>query len=81
MKIGTYIKQHKGFMAFTPDIFPPKEGFNFSDILNKKNSEASSPNSSIQFSLLRENTKLNTLAQPKKINNKSKDGFIIFFFF
>ena len=40
MKIGSYIKQPEGFKAFIPDAFPPKEGFDFSDNLVKKNDKA-----------------------------------------
>lgn len=40
MKIGTYIKQSEGFKSFALDIFPPKEGFSFSDNIAKKNNEA-----------------------------------------
>ena len=40
MNIGTYIKQSGGFKAFVPHTFPPKEGFDLSDELSKKNAKA-----------------------------------------
>ena len=39
-KIGYFQKQPQGFKAFIPYPFPPKEGFVFSEKINKKNDEA-----------------------------------------
>ena len=36
MKIGNFQQQVQGYKAFIPTSFPPKEGFNFSDKINKK---------------------------------------------
>lgn len=40
IKIGQNIEQKEGFKAFTPNPFPPKEGFNFESKILKKNNEA-----------------------------------------
>ncbi len=39
-KIGRYIQQKEGYKAFTPFVFPPKEGFVISPKLYKKHEEA-----------------------------------------
>lgn len=39
-KIGQNIEQKQGFKAFTPNPFPPKEGFLFEPKILKKNNEA-----------------------------------------
>ncbi|NCU33201.1 MAG: Fic family protein, partial [Candidatus Moranbacteria bacterium] len=39
-KIGQNIEQKQGFKAFTPNPFPPKEGFLFEPKISKKNNEA-----------------------------------------
>ncbi len=38
--IGTNINQKEGFKAFVPEVFPPREGFDFNPFLLKKNDEA-----------------------------------------
>ena len=38
--VGKYISQPEGYKAFTPEPFPPKDKFVFSDQLIKKHSEA-----------------------------------------
>jgi len=40
IKIGLNVSQKEGSKAFTPEPFPPKEGFNFDLIILKKNNEA-----------------------------------------
>ncbi len=40
IKIGRYVKQSKGYSAFTPNAFPPQEGFELSAKLHKKHEEA-----------------------------------------
>ncbi len=40
IKIGLNIAQKEGFKAFTPEPFPPREGFNFDPKILKKNDEA-----------------------------------------
>lgn len=40
IKIGTNIEQNKGFKAFIPYPFPPKEGFNLDPKILKKDNEA-----------------------------------------
>jgi len=40
IKIGLNIAQKEGFKAFTPEPFPPREGFNFNPKILKKNDEA-----------------------------------------
>ncbi|MFH0840547.1 MAG: Fic/DOC family N-terminal domain-containing protein [bacterium] len=40
IKIGQNIKQKEGFKAFTPNPFPPKDGFNLEPKILKKNNEA-----------------------------------------
>lgn len=40
IKIGQNIEQKEGFKAFTPNPFPPKEGFDFESKILKKNNEA-----------------------------------------
>lgn len=40
VKIGQNIEQKEGFKAFTPNHFPPKEGFLFESKILKKNNEA-----------------------------------------
>ncbi|PIY80743.1 MAG: cell filamentation protein Fic [Candidatus Pacebacteria bacterium CG_4_10_14_0_8_um_filter_42_14] len=41
IKIGQNVEQKEGFKAFTPNPFPPKEGFIFGPGILKKNNEAS----------------------------------------
>ena len=41
IKIGQNGAQKEGFKAFTPNPFPPKEGFLFEPEILKKNNEAS----------------------------------------
>lgn len=40
MKIGTYVQQPKGFKAFIPDPFPPKDGFVFSPLTQSLHAKA-----------------------------------------
>lgn len=40
IKIGQNIEQKEGFKAFTPNPFPPKDGFDFESKILKKNNEA-----------------------------------------
>lgn len=40
IKIGLNIEQKEGFKTFTPNPFPPKEGFDFEPKIFKKNNEA-----------------------------------------
>jgi Fic family protein len=40
VKIGKYVKQKEGYMAFTPHVFPPSQGFPISMRLHKKHDEA-----------------------------------------
>lgn len=40
VKIGKKIEQKEGFKAFIPDLFPPKDGFEFDPKIIKKSNEA-----------------------------------------
>lgn len=40
IEIGKYKKQKKGYEAFIPNPFPPREGFDFSNKIMKKNDKA-----------------------------------------
>jgi Fic family protein len=40
LKIGRYVQQKEGYKAFTPFVFPPRDGFVISPRLYKKNEEA-----------------------------------------
>ena len=40
IEIGKFITQQGGFRAFIPNPFPPKDGFEFSPAILKKDSQA-----------------------------------------